>query len=49
MSAGQYDQVKVPTFNITGWYDQVSQATINGYLGMVRYGPGKFATSTVCS
>ena len=39
MSAGKYPQVKVPTLNITGWYDQVQQATINGYLGMVRYGP----------
>ena len=39
MSAGKYPQVKVPTLNITGWYDQVSQATINNYLGMVRYGP----------
>jgi putative CocE/NonD family hydrolase len=39
MSAGRYPQVKVPTLNITGWYDQVSQATINGYLGMTHYGP----------
>jgi putative CocE/NonD family hydrolase len=39
MTAGKYPQVKVPTLNITGWYDQVSQATINNYLGMVRYGP----------
>jgi uncharacterized protein len=39
MSAGRYPQVKVPTLNITGWYDQVSQATINGYLGMSQYGP----------
>lgn len=39
MSAGKYPQVRVPTLNITGWYDQVSQATINNYLGMVRYGP----------
>jgi len=39
MSAGRYPQVHVPTLNITGWYDQVSQATINGYLGMTQYGP----------
>jgi putative CocE/NonD family hydrolase len=39
MSAGRYPQVKVPTLNITGWYDQVSQATINGYLGMTQFGP----------
>ena len=36
---GKYDQVKVPTFNISGWYDQVSQATINNYVGMATYGP----------
>jgi len=29
----------VPSYNISGWYDQVSQATINNYLGMVRHGP----------
>jgi putative CocE/NonD family hydrolase len=39
MSAGKYPQVKIPTLSITGWYDQVQQATINGYLGMVAYGP----------
>jgi len=39
MGAGKYSKVTVPTLNITGWYDQVSQATINNYLGMVRYGP----------
>ncbi len=36
---GKYSQIRVPTFNISGWYDQVSQATINNYLGMVKYGP----------
>jgi uncharacterized protein len=39
MGAGRYSQVNVPSLNITGWYDQVSQATINNYMGMVRYGP----------
>ena len=39
MEAGRYGDVQVPTLNITGWYDQVSQATINNYLGMVNYGP----------
>jgi len=38
ISAGKYSQVKVPTLNITGWYGEVQQATINNYLGMVRYG-----------
>ena len=36
---GKYNQIKVPTFNIAGWYDQVSQATINNYLGMAQHGP----------
>ncbi len=39
MGPGRYPQVKVPTLSIAGWYDQVQQATINGYLGMRRYGP----------
>jgi len=39
LGAGKYSRIKVPTLNITGWYDQVSQATINGYLGMTQYGP----------
>jgi putative CocE/NonD family hydrolase len=39
LGAGRYPRVKVPTLNITGWYDQVQQATINGYLGMTQYGP----------
>jgi putative CocE/NonD family hydrolase len=39
MTAGHYRQVAIPTLNITGWYDQVSQATINNYLGMMKFGP----------
>ena len=39
ISAGKYPQVKVPSLNITGWYDEVQQATINNYLGMTNYGP----------
>ncbi len=39
MGPGRYPQVNVPSLNITGWYDQVQQATINNYLGMVKYGP----------
>lgn len=38
---GKYDEVKVPTFNISGWFDQVSQATINNYTGMVTHGPAE--------
>ncbi|MBM3774846.1 MAG: CocE/NonD family hydrolase, partial [Acidobacteria bacterium] len=36
---GKYHRIQVPSYNISGWYDQVSQATINNYLGMVRHGP----------
>jgi uncharacterized protein len=36
---GRYADVRVPTFNLSGWYDQVSQATINNFVGMVKYGP----------
>jgi len=39
MGSGKYHLVRVPTLNITGWYDQVSQATINNYMGMVNSGP----------
>src|ERR1043166_2006675 len=39
MTPGKYSQVKVPTMNITGWYDQVAQDTINNYLEIVQYGP----------
>lgn len=38
---GKYDKILVPTFNISGWYDQVSQATINNYVGMSTYGPAE--------
>ncbi len=36
---GKYSEILVPTFNTSGWYDQVSQATINNYVGMTQYGP----------
>jgi len=39
MTPGKYANVKVPTLNITGWYDQVQQDTINNYLQVVKYGP----------
>ena len=45
MGPGKYNQVKVPTFNISGWFDQVSQATINNYLGMANYGPPELRSS----
>jgi len=44
ISAGRYPQVNVPSLNITGWYDEVQQATINNYWGMVRYGPEQLRT-----
>ena len=36
---GRYPEVRVPTLNVTGWYDTCLQGVINNYLGMVRYGP----------
>lgn len=39
MNCGKYAEVAVPTLNITGWYDQVSQATINNFIGMTSFGP----------
>ena len=39
LTPGKYPRVKVPTLNISGWYDQVQQDTINNYMEMVRYGP----------
>jgi uncharacterized protein len=39
MTPGKYSRVKVPTLNITGWYDQVQQDTINNYVEMTLYGP----------
>jgi len=42
---GRYNEIQVPTFNIAGWYDQVSQATINNYIGMSTYGPEKYRSN----
>ncbi|HXN22802.1 MAG TPA: CocE/NonD family hydrolase [Candidatus Dormibacteraeota bacterium] len=39
LTPGKYSKVKAPTLNITGWYDQVQQDTINNYMEMVLYGP----------
>src|SRR5438046_1672146 len=39
LTAGKYPRIRVPSLNITGWYDSVLQNTINNYLGMVHYGP----------
>jgi len=41
ITPGKYSQVKAPSLNITGWYDQVQQDTINNYLEMVQYGPAE--------
>jgi putative CocE/NonD family hydrolase len=41
---GKYAEIRVPTFNISGWYDQVSQATINNFTGMVQHGPAGLRT-----
>ncbi len=40
---GKYGQVKVPTLNITGWYDTTLQFTINNFMAMQRYGPRELA------
>lgn len=45
LGPGKYATVHVPTLNITGWYDQVSQATINNFLGMEKYGPPNLRNS----
>ncbi len=37
--SGKYAKIKVPSYHISGWYDQVSQATINNYIGVMKYGP----------
>ena len=36
--AGSYDRVRVPTFNIGGWYDIFLQGTIDNYLAMRERG-----------
>jgi hypothetical protein len=36
---GHYDHTHVPTLSISGWYGQVSQATMNNYSGVVHHGP----------
>jgi putative CocE/NonD family hydrolase len=41
---GKYHLMKVPSYNISGWYDQVSQATINNYVGMVKHGPADLSS-----
>ena len=39
LSAPRYEIKLEYRLNVTGWYDVVQQATINNYLGMVRFGP----------
>jgi putative CocE/NonD family hydrolase len=38
-AVGRYARVRVPSLNVTGWYDLVSQATINNFVGMMTRGP----------
>src|SRR5262249_16759453 len=38
---GKYAKVKVPSMNITGWYDTTLQFSINNYQAMRRYGPAE--------
>jgi hypothetical protein len=36
---GKYDRVRVPTFNLSGWYDQCSEQVISSFESIVKYGP----------
>ena len=36
---GKYHLIKVPSFNLTGWYDQTSFAVISSFASIVKYGP----------
>ena len=36
---GKYDGIRVPTFNLTGWYDQTLTSVIASFLNMQRNGP----------
>ncbi|HEV7941593.1 MAG TPA: CocE/NonD family hydrolase [Solirubrobacteraceae bacterium] len=36
--AGEYEHVTVPSFNIGGWYDVVSQGVLDNYMGMAALG-----------
>jgi putative CocE/NonD family hydrolase len=36
---GKYEHIKVPSFNLTGWYDQTSLAVISSFVSMVKFGP----------
>ena len=38
-----YDQIKVPAMNVSGWYDIFVPSTINNYKGMRKYGGSKEA------
>jgi putative CocE/NonD family hydrolase len=35
---GKYSQIKVPTYNLTGWYDQCEQQVISSFEQIVKYG-----------
>lgn len=36
--AGEYEQVAVPSFNVSGWYDHLIQGTLDNYMGMAALG-----------
>jgi putative CocE/NonD family hydrolase len=36
--AGEYERVTVPTFNISGWYDVITQGALDNYVGMAALG-----------
>jgi len=39
LNPGKYSQVRVPSLNITGWYDTTTQFGLNNFMAMKRYGP----------
>ena len=42
---GKFDQITVPTYNLSGWYDQCSLPVLNSFESMVKYGPAELRNS----
>jgi putative CocE/NonD family hydrolase len=38
---GKYDRIKVPTYNLSGWYDQCSEQVLSSFKSIVKYGPAE--------
>ncbi len=39
VTPGRYSRIRVPTFNLTGWYDQTTTAVAASFNNMRQYGP----------